>query len=91
MSIDPSASPDSSQDITIKRTFLEDGLGDKSSGRLMKIFSFFIASILSFAGVIAFFITPSVAVSLGQYVFQLVMAFLAVATSAELIQKVTKQ
>jgi hypothetical protein len=62
----------------VVKGFLSDPDGDKSSGRLMKLCSFFIATGLALYG-------AATKGDTSQYVY----IFLGVAMSAELVQKVT--
>ncbi len=74
------------------RGFFEDNEGDKSSGRLIKIFSFFMAIVFAIAGVFLLYAArdSGIAAEMGKYMVSIVAMFLGVATSAEFIQKVTK-
>lgn len=73
-----------------KKGLFADPNGDTSSGRVMKIISFIIAGALAFIGVwILVKADTQNAVALGDYIFKAIVAFLAVATSAEVVQKVT--
>jgi len=74
------------------RGFLEDGDGDKSSGRLVKIFSFFMAIVFAIAGVFLLCTArdSGMVAEMSKYIISIVAMFLGVATSAEFIQKVTK-
>ena len=65
-----------------KLGFFVDDNGDLSSGRLIKIGSFVISVIISFLGIIL--------KSEYQLILGLVGIFMGVATSAEIVQKVTK-
>lgn len=72
----------------VKAGFLEDAEGNKSSGRLIKVASFFVAIFFAITGsVLMFFSKEAAAVELGKYMLSVVAMFLGVATSAEVIQK----
>jgi len=72
-----------------KRSFLEDADGDLSSGRLMKLTSFFIAIFFAaLGGLLLFFAKEALAPELNSYLIAIVGMFLGVATSAEIVQKI---
>lgn len=76
-----------------QRGFLQDGEGDKSSGRLIKVLSFVVASITAGAsltiGTMALFGDKLDGSSFVALAIGLVTSFLAVAIGSEITQKTT--
>ena len=72
----------------VKHGFLEDSSGDLSSGRLMKLTSFFFAIFFAAVGAaIIFFAAEYAPAEIGNYFLGVIGMFLGVATSAEIVQK----
>ncbi len=71
-----------------KRGFLQDDLGDNSSGRLMKISAFFIAALVAVIGVFLIAFVEGTASELRGYLVSIIGMFLGVATSAEIVQRI---
>lgn len=70
--------------------FLRDSLGDRSSGRLVKVSAFFFAVAIALMGLMLIVMSKdaTIANEIRSYVVALVGMFLGVATSAEIVQKI---
>lgn len=70
--------------------YFQDANGDLSSGRAMKLVSFAFAMVLTtLGGTAIFFASEALAPELNSYLIAVIALFLGVATSAELVQKIT--
>ena len=70
------------------KTFFQDAEGNFSSGRVIKLMSAFSAFIVAGTG-LAFVIKDPTNAVLSDYCFKMAGLFLATATGAELVQKIT--
>lgn len=70
-------------------TFLQDGGGNQSSGRLVKLISLFLAGLVALGGFTVLIIQKNSNPDLANYCLLITSAFLTVATGSEIVQKVT--
>jgi hypothetical protein len=73
-----------------KKGFLQDAQGDLSSGRLVKVSSFFAAIAFAVIGLAMIYVSKDSAIAgeISKYALATSGMFLGVATSAELVQKI---